>query len=515
MQILVWGIGRIAQYYMKLEYFSGFEIIGFVDSYAEKKLFMGYPVYKPSEVAAKSYDYLVICVAKDNDAILNVCIEEKVNLSKVIFLHKRDEFSQFEDKYTEQFLDIESIKTIFPLIYKDRIEKQAQRRYYENILDGVLKDSAFLYNMGENHVCVWIPVELLFSERAEDNYLEVRTDEWVEQNKRLENLPIISFTPYRDLFTFFMQGQRFPKLYCAWYQYLYSSRGLRSGYTDEELIEKRFQEFKQMQHELNKGMEFFTAAPAVAKWNPKGYFNLLDGHHRTAFLYYSGLTRIPVQITRKDYELWCNKEKAEVVMNIAVKQGRNEFYQPILNPYFFRITPYREDFAKSRLHHLLETFHPKQFVGKSVIDIGANLGYMGQAFYRMGAEVTLLEPDPVHCELLQKINELLYSECRVVAQRFENYQQEQHFDIGILFTVFYHYFSNETVRASFVKNLNKRITQMILWESGDLPDEEKAYIINHTKFHVYRRLSYTYATGKFRELGVFLTEDSEFLGDML
>lgn len=52
---------------------------------------------------------------------------------------------------------------------------------------------------------------------------------------------------------------------------------------------------------------------------------------------------------------------------------------------------------------------------------------------------------------------------------------------------------------------------MIIWESGGNPEEERHYILQHTKFHNYIHLCYTYATGKFRELGIFITDDSEYL----
>ena len=54
---------------------------------------------------------------------------------------------------------------------------------------------------------------------------------------------------------------------------------------------------------------------------------------------------------------------------------------------------------------------------------------------------------------------------------------------------------------------------MIIWESGDLCEEEKKYILQYTKFRNYKHICYTYATGKLRELGLFMTDDSEYLGE--
>lgn len=513
MEILIWGTGRLAARYMKFSFFAGYEIIGFVDSYKTDSQFMGYRVYRPEDIGAMEYDYLVICVAKENDIILETCIAKGIDLKKVFFAVKELDLKNANQSYVEQLPGLDAFSDIFPALYNDIKRYRNDRLYYKNIniLCEEAQDSSLIRDVGENHVVAWIPVELLFSERQEDNHLPVYTDEWKQQNRIWENHPIISFEPYRNLFQFFLNGTSFPDKYCKWFQYLFISRGLNSGYTDEQLIEKRYREFMNMQRELNRGMTFFIERPAVAKWNSKGYFNLLDGHHRTSFLYYSGLTRMPVQITRGDYELWSNKETALEVRQFILEQKREEFYQPILNPYFFKLHTYREGFSKSRLHHLLEHFNATRFAGKKVVDIGACLGYMGQAFCRMGADVTLIEHDPFHYELTQKMNDLLYTNCRIVTQKFEEYEEEVNYDIAIMLTVFYPYLLDETIRGKFMDNLNKNVSQMIIWESGDEAEKEKEYILQNTKFHRFKHLCYTYATGKFRELGLFMTDDSEYL----
>lgn len=513
MKILIWGTGKLATRYMEFDYFGGHEIVAFVDSYKKDSQFMGYKVYSPEDIGTLVYDCLIVCVAKENDTILEKCIAERIDLKKVFFAVKNLDFKNVNKSYVGKLPSLDAFSNTFPMVCKDIKEYKNDILYYKNtdVLNGKVEDNALIRNLGENHIVAWIPVELLFSERQEDNHLSVYTDEWRRQNRVWENHPIIAFEPYRNLFQFFLSGTSYPDKYCKWFQYLFISRGLTSGYTDEQLIEKRFREFMNMQKELNQGMTFFIEHPATAKWNPKGYFNLADGHHRTSFLYYSGLTRIPVQITRRDYELWSNRETALEVRQFILNQKREEFYQPILNPYFFKLRTYREGFAKSRLHQLLEHFNATRFVGKKVVDIGANLGYMGQAFCRMGADVTLIEPDLLHYELMQKVNKLLYTNCRIVTQKFEEYEGATNYDIAILLTVFYPYLSDETIRSKFIDKLNQNVSQMIIWESGDEADIEKRYILQNTKFHRYTHLCYTYATGKFRELGLFMTDDSEYL----
>lgn len=513
MKILIWGIGNISRYYMKFDFFSGYEILGFIDSYRKKEIFMNYPVYLPSEITALEYDGIIVCVSRGKDEILQTCIADKLILEKIYFVCAGQGFENAAVEYTDRLMSEEEARHKFPMIFRQEDEQKAQRNYINDraILEKNLTGQAVIEKLDENHLIVWIPIELLFSEKVEDCYQEEFGEAWLKQNAVWENIPMIAFKPYRSLFLFFMNGSQYPEDYCKWFQNLFLSREKTSGLSDEELVEKRYREYKIMQSQLNKGMQFFIEHPAVAKWNKRGYFNLLDGHHRTAFLYFSGMTKIPVQITALDYEIWCNRDAAHEVHDMILEQQRTEFYQPILNPYFFVINPHREACAKSRLHHILEYFNDKRFTGKKVIDIGANLGFMGQAFYRMGADVTLLEADPVHYELAKKVNKLLYTDCRVMAQRFEECVMKDDYDIAILLTVFYHYYHKEEIRSAFIRQLNDHVSQMIIWESGDEAEQEREFIIRNTKFKNYRHLCYTYATGKFRELGIFFAENSEYL----
>ena len=61
-KLLVWGIGKRADDYMKGGYLKGNCIEGFVDSSCKKEQFYGYPVFKPVEAyeLSKSVDYIII-----------------------------------------------------------------------------------------------------------------------------------------------------------------------------------------------------------------------------------------------------------------------------------------------------------------------------------------------------------------------------------------------------------------------------------------------------------------------
>ena len=174
--------------------------------------------------------------------------------------------------------------------------------------------------------------------------------------------------------------------------------------------------------------------------------------------------------------------------------------------YFLLLHPYRENYVKSRLHHILEYLGSSRVRGKRVLDIGACLGYFGQMFARMGAEVTMVEHDVVHYELLIELNKLLHVKCRTVLQPFEDYESEIKFDIAIMLTVFYPYMDDDALKIKFLNKVEKYVKHILIWESGDNPEFEKEQIMRHTKFRVFKHLCFTYATGKFREMGIFFAD---------
>ncbi|MFR2694496.1 MAG: hypothetical protein ACLTBV_31755 [Enterocloster bolteae] len=98
------------------------------------------------------------------------------------------------------------MQTEFPLIFKDIEERKFQEEYVNDrtILNSDLKDTSFIYELDNNHVVVWVPIELLFSEKKEDitNFSEY-TEGWKQQNSQFENIPIISLNHTEILLVFY------------------------------------------------------------------------------------------------------------------------------------------------------------------------------------------------------------------------------------------------------------------------------------------------------------------------
>ncbi|KHM51276.1 hypothetical protein NZ47_11360, partial [Anaerovibrio lipolyticus] len=219
MKILIWGTGKISARYLKYGFFSAHDIVGFIDTFKKEPVFEGYSVYLPSQIGRLSYDCLVICVLKSNEAILNSCIKEGVDLKKVIFINAEAGFGEVAREHVEKLPNDEYFKELFPVMYMNHKEHRDQQGYMqENFSRNKFTDDALIKYVGDSHVVAWIPVELLFSERAEDNVLDNYTEEWKAQNREWENHPLVCFKPYESLYRFLMRGEKFPSLYCQWWQ---------------------------------------------------------------------------------------------------------------------------------------------------------------------------------------------------------------------------------------------------------------------------------------------------------
>ncbi|MFK4341366.1 MULTISPECIES: class I SAM-dependent methyltransferase [unclassified Paenibacillus] len=440
-------------------------------------------------------------------------------LNKIV--DERNRYALDSEKKYEKILELERINAdLVSRIASDRSLKddllkqneivnwKCKAKRFENQIssyldgDGSIIDHSFIRLAEDQHVVAFIPVELLFTEDKITAYSKVDqiTADWKHQNTVWENINLVRLKPHRDLMNFFKGLEKSPDAYIKWFENLFSSRGLIAE-SSIAVIDRRHREFQCMSKELNKGIDFFTDNPIEVRWNPSGYFNIIDGHHRAMFLYCSGMRLIPAKVSVQEFINWINKEKALECLELINDQVRSEFYTPICNPYFYDRPAYRDNSYKSRLDHILEFFNSKRFSNYKILDIGSNLGYYSQFFSREGAKVTALEPDKQHYDLAKLLTELTHTNITLLQDKIEEYETSETYDVAIFLTVFYHFFEDK--RELIIKNLDKLITSFIIWESGDNPQMEIDYITQNSKFTYYKQIGDTYGTDKIRELGIF------------
>ncbi|GIO67408.1 class I SAM-dependent methyltransferase [Paenibacillus cookii] len=361
---------------------------------------------------------------------------------------------------------------------------------------------------GGTHVVCEVPVELLFSDidvksSNTEHLISSFTDAWYEHHLRHSNLSIMRFEPHRELFRYFLGQSASPKPYLEWYRMIHVTRGLEPPMSPGQLLRQRKREFENMKKGLADNSSFFYDHPIEVVYHPSGYFNMKDGHHRASFLYCCGVRRVFARMSAEDHATWVNAEQAAAVKRIVKAQQRRLIYTPILNPAFYDWRSERDENYPTRLDYMLHYLGPDQLRGARVLDIGCNIGYHARCLAREGAIVTGIEHDPVHCELLKKLNDLEQTHFDWIQASFEDIEPGR-FDMGVLLTVFYHVMKKEDRGSAFLAKLNASVTRLLFWESGDEPESEKRMILENTDFAYYEKLANTFGTGKHRELGVFL-----------
>jgi len=346
-----------------------------------------------------------------------------------------------------------------------------------------------------------IPIELLFTEGAAFAPEKDPRAEWLAFRNRWADLPIARLRPHLALYDYFFQRGPYPQEYLEWHAGLHSSHGDSSLEQPADLLERRYREFRTMEQGMNGGS--LPDLPRIqVEYNPRGYFNIRDGHHRAAFLLCRGQRRAPVRLSLGDRLSWAPLNKQQAVQQELERIPGRLLYTPILAPLFYERVSERDFAAPTRLETILRYLGPKRLENQRVLDIGSNIGFYAQHFAREGAIVTGVEPDPEHVRLAELLNELFGVRYQIRREPFQDCELPPH-DVGIALTVFYHFTKDPAVRDRFLARLRSSVTTMLFWESGDDPEKEKQFLLQGTHFKRYQKLKDTYGTGKPRELGVF------------
>ena len=141
--------------------------------------------------------------------------------------------------------------------------------------------------VGREEAVAWIPVPALHAiSTAQDGYGDV---------------PIVAFQPYYDLLSCLRGRNTEIDTYIANFVV-----GNDNEITEEiraRVLTERKRLVDYMDSECNRGADFFVAAAPQAVWNPKGFFNLCEGHHRCTFLIDRNWKKLPVRLKVSDIEL--------------------------------------------------------------------------------------------------------------------------------------------------------------------------------------------------------------------
>lgn len=152
-----------------------------------------------------------------------------------------------------------------------------------------------------NDIC-YLPIELLFSE--EDFEVSIQELSHSDYLKRINVLKsagenLINFKAYYQMYRY---------LDCAegdCEDYLHMQIDETAPDFEEQsrrILKDRFELFQIYESVFELDRDFFIDSAPKVKWNQKGYFNIVDGHHRVSYLFHKGIWNIPVRIAKEDQE---------------------------------------------------------------------------------------------------------------------------------------------------------------------------------------------------------------------
>ncbi len=176
----------------------------------------------------------------------------------------------------------------------------------------------------------------------------------------------------------------------------------------EELIarEELYYIFKA---EHNKGMHFFIDSAPKAVWNPKNYWNLVGGHHRTLYLLHEGHTVFPIKVRKADFETWVNAAALKNIVNYLNEKKITRLYAPIPHPAFLNFMSKYENGGKTELESILSFLADYDCSELSILDSLNDEGYFARVFDRIGVRrVLFYNREKEQRELALLLGKLLY-----------------------------------------------------------------------------------------------------------
>lgn len=362
-----------------------------------------------------------------------------------------------------------------------------------NMLTGE-SDSKSVIRRSSNYVVAFCNRGIIFSFDNNDSNTEAHNMDKVRlEHKPYINCPLPALRTYLSLMEYFMYGKSSPDIYVSLMKDVNNSFEMSSA----SFLEDQWKIYKLLEQEYEKGMDAFQYAPIEVKWNKRGYFNILDGHHRAAFYYLKGLHSFPVRMKITDYEEWLNAGKLENVKKELRTTMPKTF---ITNPYFSRISYEIYEGEETIIEMILKYVYENHRNYMWLLDASAWGGEFARFFYRTNkAENIISLADKGECELQKSLNQLYYIpedklrvyegdiddlvecfQCAVICGRYEKNELEQ------------------------MKNFWKVSTlNEIFWSSKNDIEEEKEYILCHTQFTSYQFIGRKCINGRLCEIGVF------------
>lgn len=480
-KILLYGAGVLGRfYYYRIR--EVFNVVAFLDKNAHKieqinEVF----VYTPEDYVLEhtKLDIPVFLCVHNGQAHIDIARKlYHYGYSNIIFMP----LYNFDNSCA-----IKQMKTAYNAIIEEQYESLVNIPSYCNFMEN--RNIEKVIRRNEKYVVFSISFELLYSGRQ---LLEHELNSVEKDFLNNCDIPLIAHKAYRELFSYFLTGKGTADYYLHLYLKIQNE-----DFNGTQFLKNRYDVYKMLEMEYQKGAEEYIYSPIEAVWNKRGYFNIVDGHHRAMYLYLQNVKKVPIRVVSDDYEKYCNFAKSKEIQEYLHINNVEKVYTPI--PYFnlFDIPSERECVGKTVLG-CIQVYLRGVKLG-SVIDLSIYNSYFARNCYRMKAtKVTSVEIDLQKYEVAKLLNDLLHISSMNLVLKEDRFCLEENYDIAFVMGSF------EIQRGKEIAAyLNNHISKMVIWESGSQPQLEKQIIMEESKFNKYTFLDNFYTGQYCSEVGVF------------
>lgn len=176
----------------------------------------------------------------------------------------------------------------------------------------------------EGQVTVPVPLTCLFQ----------KTDEHTNEEER----NILCYFPHIQFFKY-LQGDvaadsRYYIDYCREIASELASFKLTDAW-ERNIIRNRTEIYDKMNQAYSFKRDFFVTGATDATWNGRGYFNIDNGQHRSAFMASKEIMFLPVRMHQADFEYWLHLDVANMLLDKLREYRIDQLPAPIEHPKFY------------------------------------------------------------------------------------------------------------------------------------------------------------------------------------
>lgn len=455
--------------------------------------------------------------------VINNKVISSLNKKNIIIIMAiRNPFVQ--NKVVELLNEKKYEKIIFlpVIIDKDNIWIDMMRKVYLSLESNVIKKSDLknipysklvkesskfidysLISITREFCIVNVPIALIYMSKQSfyedlnnNNYRLNRRHNYCDKN-------IVALDMFYDMFNFFENGRGNIDLYLKKIQETCPDLFLQkeSDIKQQKWLDDRNSCFCLLSEAFNVENDFFIKSAIPAAWNEKGYFNLLDGHHRAAFLYFKGFNNIALKILKSDYDKWINNKVAKKCIAYMKKNNFKSLSTPIHHPYFVKMRADREVYGKTILATLQEHIGLNDISELTFLDVNPSIGYFSQNISRYGAKVIALQEFQENYKFMCLLNLLSYQKnVFTINQSLLDYNPKKVFDCTLSFGMFA---DDQNKNLEILKKINYITKNILIWETSAYIQDEIKFIRENSQFKYYKSLRKTFKNKQICELGIF------------